>query len=68
LIPIWLNASIDYQLRDRLNGACPLPVISNSDYPDHAAIAQAMRDYVRWCNRNADDKELRKTPNSTRTL
>jgi transposase len=43
-------------------------VISNSDYPDHAAIAKAMRDYVRWRNRNRDDKELRKNQNSTRTL
>ena len=43
-------------------------VISNSDYPDHAAIAKAMQDYLRWRNRNTDDKELRKTENSRRVL
>ena len=43
-------------------------VISNSDYPDHAAIAKAMQDYLRWRNRNTDDKELRKAENSRRVL
>jgi len=43
-------------------------VISNSDHPDHAAIARAMQDYLRWRNRNTDDKELRKAENSRRIL
>lgn len=43
-------------------------VISNSDYADHEAIARAMRKYLRWRDRNKDDKELRKVQNSRRIL
>ena len=43
-------------------------VISNSDYPDHGAIAKAIQKYLRWRNRNARDKKLLKAQKSIRTL
>ena len=43
-------------------------VISNSDYPDHGAIAKAIQKYLRWRNRNARDKKILKAQNSIRTL
>lgn len=43
-------------------------VISNSDYPDHGAIAKMMQEYVRWRNRNPNDKELKKAEKSRRVL
>jgi transposase len=43
-------------------------VISNSDYPDHSAIAKMMRKYVRWRNRNPNNKKLRKIQNTRRVL
>jgi transposase len=33
-------------------------VIAGSDYPDHAALARAMRSYLRWRNAHTRDPEL----------
>lgn len=43
-------------------------VISNSDYPEHSAIAKMMRKYVRWRNRNPNNKKLKKIENTRRVL
>lgn len=43
-------------------------VIDNSDYPDHAAIARAVQDYLRWRNRNARDNKLLDAQKSIPTL
>ena len=43
-------------------------VISNSDYPDHEEIDRQMQKYLRWRDRNKDDKELLKVQNSRRIL
>jgi len=43
-------------------------VISNSNYPDHGAIARAMRKYVRWRNRNPNHKKLKKLEKTRRIL
>jgi transposase len=32
--------------------------INNSDYPDHTALANVIRDYVRWRNANTADPEI----------
>ncbi|MCU1492865.1 MAG: Integrase catalytic region [Acidimicrobiaceae bacterium] len=32
--------------------------INNSDYPDHRALAKAVRSYVRWRNANTTDPEI----------
>ena len=43
-------------------------VIDNSDYHNHREIAKAAQDYLRWRNRNAQDKKILKEQNSIRTL
>ena len=43
-------------------------VISNSDYPDHHAIAKAMQDYLRWRNADTKNKKILKAQNTIRVL
>ena len=33
-------------------------VLANSDYPDHPALARAIRSYLRWRNAHTRDPEL----------
>ncbi|TCP61749.1 IS630 family transposase [Heliophilum fasciatum] len=33
-------------------------VLSGSDYPDHAALADAIQSYLRWRNKNAKSQEI----------
>ena len=43
-------------------------VICNSDYPDHAALAKAMQEYLCWRNKNTKAKKLLKAQKSIPTL
>ena len=43
-------------------------VIANSDWADHAAIEQAVQDYLCWRNANAQDSRLLKEQNTIRVL
>ena len=43
-------------------------VICNSDYPDHNSIGKAMQDYLRWRNKNASNKKIKKAQNTVRVL
>ena len=43
-------------------------VIKNSDHPDHAAIAEAAQDYLRWRNADSKNQKILKAQNSISTL